>query len=163
MSARISLPEGALPPDETAVCDLYRELLEAWNARDGDRFAGAFAEDGECIGFDGSQMIGRAEIAPTLRAIFADHPTAAYVAIVRSVRLVGAGTSILRAVVGMVPPGRTDINLAVNAIQTLVAAKSDDAWRIALLQSTPAQFHDRPEAVEVLTAELRALLVSTPN
>jgi len=66
--------------------------------------------------------------------------------------------AILRAVVGMVPPGQSDINPAVNTVQSLVAKKQDDRWRIALFQNTPAQFHGRPELVQQLTDELRQLL-----
>jgi uncharacterized protein (TIGR02246 family) len=66
--------------------------------------------------------------------------------------------AILRAVAGMVPPGQSDLNPAVNAVQTLVAAKHDGRWRIALFQNTPAQFHGRPELAQQLTEELRQLL-----
>jgi uncharacterized protein (TIGR02246 family) len=120
--------------------------------------AGAFAEDGESIGFDGSVVSGRTEIWRHLSQIFADHPTAAYVAKVRSVRLLAADVAILRAVSGMVPPGKADLNPAVNAVQTLVATRRDGRWRIALLQNTPAQFHGRPELAQALTDELRRLL-----
>jgi hypothetical protein len=58
----------------------------------------------------------------------------------------------------MVPPGQSDINPAVNALQTLVVVLRADEWRIALLQNTPAQFHGRPEMAEALTRELRELL-----
>jgi hypothetical protein len=58
----------------------------------------------------------------------------------------------------MVPPGQSDLNPAVNTVQTLVAAKKDGEWRVALYQNTPAQFHGRPEMVQELTEELRQLL-----
>jgi len=58
----------------------------------------------------------------------------------------------------MIPPGSSDINPAVNAIQTLTAIKQDGQWSIALFQNTPAQFHGRPDLSEALTAELRQLL-----
>jgi hypothetical protein len=45
--------------------------------------------------------------------IFAHHATAAYVAKVRSVRVLGEGVALLRAVAGMVPPGGSAINPAV--------------------------------------------------
>jgi uncharacterized protein (TIGR02246 family) len=147
-----------LSPDESAVRALYRQVLDGWNRRSGDAFAAPFAEDGETIGFDGSQLIGRADIAATLNQIFADHVTAAYVAKVRNVRMLGTDAAILRAVVGMVPPGQSKINPAVNAIQTLVAARQDGTWHVALLQTTPAQFHGRPELVEQLTEELQQLV-----
>jgi len=66
--------------------------------------------------------------------------------------------ALLRAVVGMVPPGQNDINPDVNAIQSLVVVKQGDAWRIAHFQNTPAQFHGKPELAEALTEELRQLL-----
>lgn len=147
-----------LSPDENEIRALYRQVLEGWNARSGDVFAVPFTEDGETIGFDGSQHIGKEEIATTLNQIFADHVTAAYVAKVRSVRLLGVDAAILRAVVGMVPRGQSKINPAVNAIQTLVATRQSGIWRVALLQTTPAQFHGRPDLVEQLTGELQELV-----
>ncbi len=144
--------------DETLVRTLYRQMLDGWNKRSAAAFAAPFAEDGEVIGFDGSQMTGRAEIASTLGQIFADHVTAPYVSKVRSVRLLSPEVAILRAIVGMVPPGQSDLNPAVNAHQTLVAVKRNGIWRIALFQNTPAQFHGRPELVQQMTEELRQLL-----
>jgi len=58
----------------------------------------------------------------------------------------------------MVPPGKSDLNPAVNAVQTLVAARQDSRWRIAVFQNTPAAFHGRPELSERLTEELRQVL-----
>jgi uncharacterized protein (TIGR02246 family) len=153
-----SVSHVPMEPADEEVRELYRRALDGWNARDAAAMAGAFAEDGESIGFDGSVVSGRTEIWRHLSQIFADHPTAAYVAKVRSVRLLAADVAILRAVSGMVPPGKADLNPAVNAVQTLVATRRDGRWRIALLQNTPAQFHGRPELAQALTDELRRLL-----
>jgi uncharacterized protein (TIGR02246 family) len=161
MSGQAPRPHDALPTDETdedAIRALYRRMLDGWNARDADAYATAFGEDGEAVGFDGSEMSGRAEIADTLRRIFADHPTAAYVAKVRGVCFLAPEVAILRAIVGMLPPGSTDLNPQVNALQTVVAAKGDGEWRIVLLQNTPAQFHGQPELVQQMTQELQELL-----
>jgi uncharacterized protein (TIGR02246 family) len=140
------------------VTDLYHRVLRGWNDRSGAAFAAPFTDDGEVIGFDGSQHSGRAAIATELQRIFDDHPTPPYVAKVRGVRPVGADAAVLRAVVGMVPPGKTELDPALNAVQTLVAQRRGSAWEVVLLQTTPAQFHGRPELVERLTAELRELL-----
>lgn len=145
-------------PDEIATCVLYQALIESWNGRKADAFATLFAPDGECIGFDGSQMSGPAEIAATLSAIFTDHVTAPYVVKITGAHLLSADVAIVQAICGMVPPGASDINPAVNAIHRLVAVKRDDQWRIALFQNTPAQFHGRPELVQQMTEELRQLL-----
>jgi uncharacterized protein (TIGR02246 family) len=87
--------------------------------------------------------------------IFANHPTGRYVGIVREVQFLGQTVAALRAVAGMVPPGQTDLNPSLNAIQTLIATKHDESWRVVLYQNTPAAFHGRPEAVTALTDELR--------
>ncbi len=158
MSSHVFRQQDALPSDEIEVRTLYRQLLDGWNKRSADAFATPFAPEGEVIGFDGSQMTGRVEIAATLGQIFADHVTAPYVSKVRSVRLLSPEVAILRAIVGMVPPGQSELNPAVNAHQTLVAAKRDGTWRIELFQTTPAQFHGRPELVQQMTEELRQVL-----
>jgi uncharacterized protein (TIGR02246 family) len=65
---------------------------------------------------------------------------------------------MLHAVAGLVPAGQSDLNSDLNAIQTLVARREDETWRIVQFQNTPAQFDGRPEAVEALTNELRGLV-----
>ena len=141
--------------DEQAIRALHAQLLERWNQRHATGFAELFTEGGQSVGFDGSQLDGRAAIAAELRRIFTDHVTAAYVSIVREVRLLGPGVGMLRAVAGMVPPGKSDINPETNAIQSLIAVRSGDGWQIALFQNTPAQFHGRPEQAKALSEELQ--------
>jgi len=148
--------ETARSSDESAVRTLYYQLLTSWNACDASNFATPFIEDAEVIGFDGSQMSGRAEIETTLRQIFADHETGAYVGIIRSVRFLAPEVAMLRAVSGIIPAGQDNLNPALNAQQTLIAVKHDGIWRIALYQNTPAQFHGRSELAQRLTDELRA-------
>ncbi len=149
---------AVISPVETEIRDLYQRLLDAWNARDATTYAVLFSEKGNIVGFDGSVVDGRAAIGEHLSQIFADHVTAAYMGKVREVRFLDGDTALLRAVVGMVPPGATDINPAANAIQSMVACRANGTWQIELFQNTPAQFHGRPEEAERLTAELRALL-----
>lgn len=140
------------------VAALYRALLDAWNRRDAAGYGALFAADGNMVGFDGSQVDGRAEIASHLGAIFAEHETPAYVGKVREVRFPAPGIAILRAVSGLIPPGQPDINPALNAVQTLVAARRDGNWQAEMFHNTPAAFHGRPDLAEALTAELRAAL-----
>lgn len=151
-------PHQPQSPAEVAIRALYEQTLEGWNSRSGEAFAANFAEDGEAIGFDGSQRRGRAAIASDLQRIFDDHPTASYVRKVRSIRLLTPKAGILQAVVGMVPPGQSDIAPQVNAIQSIVAIKQSGGWRIVLLQTTPAQYHGQPELAQALTEELQQVL-----
>jgi uncharacterized protein (TIGR02246 family) len=160
----MTMPPGPLQAapasqaNEDAVIDLHRHLLEAWNRRSAEDFAALFAQDAYAIGFDGSQMDGRQQIATEIGAVFADHVTATYIGKIEDVRFLTPQVAVLRAIVGMVPPGQSELNPDANALQTIVAITSEDQWRIAVFQNTPAQFHGRPELVRKMTDELRQLL-----
>lgn len=144
-------------PSNTAV-DVYTRMLEAWNRRGAAAFAALFTPAGLAISFDGSQMEGLSAIEEQLASVFAHHQTASYVAKVRGVRRVGADTVLQNAAVGMVPPGGTAIDPAVNALRSVLVIGDGEAPRIALLQTTPAAFHGRPHLVEELTAEVSEVL-----
>ena len=133
-------------------------MLDAWNNSDAEAFADLFAPDGSVVGFDGTMVNGRDEIQAHLEQVFGDHEVARYVRKVREVRSLTPSSALLRAVVGMVPRGKLDLDPQTNAVQSLVVVEADGSWRIALLQNTPAAFHGRPEEVERLTDELRAEL-----
>jgi len=137
---------------------LYRRLLDAWNARDATAMAACFGPGATMIGFDGSTETGPEEMERHLAPIFRDHPTAAYVAVVDEVRELGPGVAVLRASVGMVSPGKDDINPAANAIQCVVARQSGDEWRIELFQNTPAAFHGRPDLADAHSETVRGAL-----
>lgn len=158
MKPRTRRTHVAPPTDESMVRALYAQLMAGWNTRSCTLFAAQFTEEAYLVGFDGSQTDGRPEIETSLRKIFADHPTSAYVWKIRDVLSLTPEVAILRAVVGMIPPGGSDLNPAVNAIQSLVAVKRNRQWRVSLFQNTPAQFHDRPHLRQALTKELRELL-----
>ena len=161
-SQTLPAPDQSTPdenPDEKNVRKIYRRLLEAWNNRNAADMAALFDEEGYVVGFDGSQLNRSAEIESELGKIFADHQTPPYFGKIRGVRFITPEVAIVRAVAGMVPPGKSDIDPALNAVQSLVAAKAPEGeWRIALFQTTPAQFHGRPELVQQLTDELRQLI-----
>ena len=160
----MTMPPGPLQAapagqaDDDAVSDLHRHVLEVWNRLPAEDFAALFAEDAYAIGFDGSQMDGRQQIATDIGAVFADHVTATYVGKIEDVRFLTPQVAVLRAIVGMVPTGQSELNPDANALQTIVAIKSEDQWQIAVFQNTPAQFHGRPEFVRKMTDELRQLL-----
>ena len=67
--------------------------------------------------------------------------------------------AVLLAHAGMIPPGANDLDPDLHTVHTLVAVdEGGGRWRISLLQSTPAAWHQHPEAREALTEELRGLL-----
>jgi uncharacterized protein (TIGR02246 family) len=148
---------GATEGDwDNGTRDLYARLLEAWDKRNARNYALLFASDATLIGFDGSQVNGQLEIGAHVSEVFTHHQTPKYVGIVREVRSIAPDVSLLRANAGLIPPGKDDIDPALNAVQSLIAVRKGGAWRIALFQNTPAQFHMHPERGKALTEELRA-------
>ena len=143
---------------DAAARDLYAQLLEAWDKRNARNYALLFASDATLIGFDGSQVNGQLEIGAHVSEVFTHHQTPRYVGIVREVRLVAPDVSLLRANAGLVPPGKDDIDPALNAVQSLVAMRKGGGWKITLFQNTPARFDMHPEQAKALTEELRATL-----
>lgn len=158
MSSQPSQPSASQQPDRLEIGGLYQQLLDSWNRRSAADFAALFSEHGHVVGFDGSQMHGPAEIEAQLGQIFGNHPTGAYLGTIRDITFLAPDVALLRAAVGMLPPGQNDINPAVNAFQSIIATKQAGAWKIALLQNTPAAFHGRPDLAQQLTDELRRLL-----
>ncbi len=148
-------------PDDRGPRELYRDIIAAWNGRDAARMAAQFADDGNLVGFDGSQVDTRRAIQAHLEPVFADHPTAAYVSIVREVRLLDPSVAIVRAIAGMVPPGQDDFKPELTTVHTLVATRgggtsAERRWRAAVFQGTPAAWHGRPQDLERALDELRA-------
>lgn len=139
------------------VEELYQQLIDAWNKRDADAFAGLFILDGETVGFDGSAMTGRGTIAEQLRAIFAGHPTAPYVGKILGVTTVTTDVAIVRAAAGMAKGGVGPLDSSLTSIQRLTAVHRGGDWRVALFHNTPAQFHGRADDLAKLTAELQAI------
>ena len=141
--------------DEKQIQALYKSLLKCWNKNSATDFAKLFTKEGSTVGFDGSQLNGQLQIETELSHIFSEHKVAFYVGIVREIRQLSQTVYLLRAVAGMIPPGQNEIDPKVNAIQTLIAQKEENEFKISIFQNTPAAFHGRPEANSQLTTELQ--------
>jgi uncharacterized protein (TIGR02246 family) len=142
---------------EAAVRALYEDLLAAWNRRDAREYAALFAPDGALVGFDGSQVSG-SQVEDHLTSIFADDAPASYVSKIREVQPLAEEVVLLRAIVGVVPVGRTVLDPAANSVQSLVAQNRSGTWRVVLFQDTRAQYQGRPDLVKQHTDELRQVL-----
>ena len=130
------------------------------------KLASAFTDDADLIGFDGSNIHGRALIESTIRKIFDEHgkpagpgqgaQTGTFVAAVRSVHFLTPDVAVLMAVNGSAVSGK--LLPERNSVQSLVAVRTSEGWRIAHAQTTPAQYHGQPSLAAALTKELGKLL-----
>ena len=143
--------------DEAAIRDLYQQTIEGWNKGSGDALAAPYTEDSDYIGFDGTYLKGRAEIASFHQMLFDKFIKGSrLIGKIRSVRVVTGDVAVVVAVGGTVIAGQSNIEPDRNSIHTLVAMKrADGEWRFTAFQNTRADFIGRPEESQALTEELR--------
>ena len=145
--------------DETAICALYQQMMEGWNAACGYAFASPFEENGDLVGFDGTYIRGRQEIALFHQHLFDMFLKGSrLVGKVRSVRFLTSDVAVMHAIGGTVMAGQTDLDPERNSVQTLVAVKRNGKWSLAAFQNTRATYINRPDESQKLTEELQTLL-----
>jgi uncharacterized protein (TIGR02246 family) len=145
--------------DETAIRALYQQLIDGWNAGSGDAFAAPYEEDGDLVGFDGTHLKGRKEIASFHQQLFDMFLKGSrLVGKVTSLRFLTSDVAVMHAVGGTMMAGQTSLEPERNSVQTLVAGKRNGKWGLAAFQNTRATYIGRPEESRKLTEELQALL-----
>jgi uncharacterized protein (TIGR02246 family) len=123
--------------DEAALRALYQQLMDGWNQGSGDAFAAAFTEDGDLVGFDGTHLKGREEIAPFHQQLFDKWLKGSrLVGQVKDVRFLSPDVALMHAVGGTVMRGKSGPVPERDSIQTLVATRQDGEWRLAAFQNT---------------------------
>ena len=124
--------------DEAAVRALYQQLMDGWNQGSGAAFAAVFTEDGDLVGFDGTHLKGRQEIAPFHQQLFDKWLKGSrLVGQVKDVRLLHPDIAVMHAVGGTVMRGKSEPSPERDSIQTLVATRQEgDEWRLAAFQNT---------------------------
>jgi len=124
--------------DEAAVRALYQQLMNGWNQGSGAVFAAAFTEDGDLVGFDGTHLNGREEIAPFHQELFDKWLKGSrLVGQVKDVRFLSPDVALIHAVGGTVMRGKGEPSPERDSIQTLVAVRQEGgAWRLAAFQNT---------------------------
>lgn len=145
--------------DKAAIRSLYQQLMDGWNAASGYAFAAPFEEDGDLVGFDGTHIKGRQEIASFHQHLFDMFLKGSrLIGKVRSMRFLTSNVAVMHAVGGTVMAEQSDLEPERNSVQTLVAVKRNGKWSLAAFQNTRAIYMGRPEESQKLTEELRALL-----
>ena len=146
--------------DETTIRNLYQRTIDGWNKARGDAFAAPYTDDSDFIGFDGTYMKGRQEIASFHQMLFDRFLRGSrLIGKVRSIRFVTVDVAIMIAVGVTVMAGQSDIEPERNSIHTIVAVKRENYWHFTAFQNSRAQYIGRPEKSQSLTEELRRELL----
>jgi uncharacterized protein (TIGR02246 family) len=111
--------------------------MDGWNQGSGAALAAVFTEDGDLVGFDGTHFKGRQEIAPFHQQLFDKWLKGSrLVGQVKDVRFLSSDVALMHAVGGTVMRGKSEPVPERDSIQTLVAARQGDEWRLAAFQNT---------------------------
>jgi uncharacterized protein (TIGR02246 family) len=123
--------------DEAAVRALYQQMMDAWDAGSGDRFAAPFASDGDFVAFDGVHFRRREQIAAFHQQLFDKWMKGScLVGSVETVRFVAPDVAVVHAVGNTVMRGKSRPAPERESIQTLVAVREQGAWRLAAFHNT---------------------------
>jgi len=125
-----------MTPDEKILHGMVYQLEAAWNAADATTFAALFAEDADFIHILGGYYTGRAAIEVGHRMIFGTIYKGSTVRYsVEKIKFVRPDVAMifLRQFLQFFEDGATR---ELEARPTILAEKSDGAWRIVALQNT---------------------------
>jgi uncharacterized protein (TIGR02246 family) len=112
-------------------------VLDAWRAGDGQAFAAPFSDAAVFVGFDGSVMRGREQIASVHQELFDRWLKGSRLVDERTeVRFVAPDVAIVHALGGTVMRGKAEPAPERDSIQTLVAVRGDGAWSFVSFQNT---------------------------
>jgi uncharacterized protein (TIGR02246 family) len=129
--------QGRAATHEPAVRELYQRLMDGWNRGDGTAFAAVFTDDGDLVAFDGTHLRGREQIAAVRQRLFNKYLKGTrLVGQVEQVRFLDHDMAVLHAVGNTVMRGKSAPARQRASIQTLVAVRRDDGWRVAAFQNT---------------------------
>lgn len=139
-TAPTSAAWGAAASDDASVRRLLDQPNEAWERGDATAYAAFFTEDGDLIAFDGTHVVGRTAIAGFMQQNF-DGPlkNTRVSAEVRDLRFLTADVAIMHTEGAVLFPGENEIPASRNSVQTFVATRTDEGWRIAAFHNTRIQ------------------------
>ena len=126
------------PADERAIRALQRQVLDAWGAGNGKAFAAPFSDDALFIGFDGSVMRGREQIAATHQDVFDRWMKGTRLVEEQTeVRFVDPDVAVVHTLGGTVMRGKSEPTPERDSIQTLVAVRDPaGGWSFVSFQNT---------------------------
>jgi uncharacterized protein (TIGR02246 family) len=99
--------------NEAVIRSLYFQMVDGWNKGNGETFASPFAENADLVGFDGTYLKGRHEIASFHQHLFDTFVKGSrLVGKIRNVRFLSQDIAIMHAVGGTIMAGQSDIDLS---------------------------------------------------
>jgi uncharacterized protein (TIGR02246 family) len=131
------LQTSVAPADADAIRALVGELVEAWNAGDGEAYGRPFADECDYVTFNGERVRGRAAIAASHQQLFDTHLKDSRLLVETvDMRSVGKDTILVHMTGNSLLKGQRKPRESRRSIQTLVAVKEHGGWRFAAFHNT---------------------------
>jgi uncharacterized protein (TIGR02246 family) len=116
--------------DEDAIRAIHQQMIDAWNASNGETFAAPFTDDADFVVFEGTNLKGREEIATFTQHIFDTVVKGSRLeGEVKFVRFLGPELAVMHSVVRTILPGQTEASPGRDSMQLTVMMKRDGEWR----------------------------------
>lgn len=123
--------------DETAIRGIVGQMMNGWNAKNGEQFAAPFAEDADYVVINGSQIKSRTAIAKGHQNIFDTFYKNSNIKFTTdSIRFLKPDVAVVH-VSGVLNVTEGDSTRTTRAKISLVVTKNKDGWEIAAFQNTP--------------------------
>ena len=146
--------------DELALQSLYRKKIEGWNEANGQKFAEVYTEDADFIGFDGTYLSGRIEIAEFHQMLFDKFLRGTrLLGKIKSIKFPIPNVAIIVAISGTIEANQSSINPERNSIHTIVAVNHGniEQWCFTAFQNTRAVYIGQPEKAAQFTKEIEKI------
>ncbi len=117
--------------DQAAIRQIPLRMIDAWNRGSGEAFAAPFSEHADFIAFEGTHLVGRAQIAAFHQRAFDTLVKGSRLeGAVKSVRLLNPELAIMHAVASTALAGQSRTSPSRDSMQLFVVAKHDGAWQV---------------------------------
>ena len=123
--------------DEAKIRTLFEDLLGDWGRGDGESYGSRFTEDADYVAFDGSHTRGRREISTSHQQLFDKYLKGTRLAgRLLSIKFLGPDVALVHATGGTIMRGKARPSPERASIQTLVAVREDEEWRLAAFHNS---------------------------
>src|SRR5882724_2783533 len=116
--------------DENAIRGIHQQMIDAWNAGDGEAFAAPFTDEADFVAWEGTHLKGRQEIALFTQRIFDTVMKGSRLeGEVKFVRLLSPVLGVMHSTVRVTLPGQTKSSRGRDSMELTVVRKQNGVWR----------------------------------
>jgi uncharacterized protein (TIGR02246 family) len=125
------------PDDTTELRALVDAAFAAWGRNDAAAYAACFTPDSDYVAFDGTRLRGRAANEKLHADLFAGVLRGTrIVGEVDDIRLLGPDVALVHTHGAVLFPWQQQTPRARASIQTMIAVRTDEGWRLAAFHNT---------------------------